>query len=357
MNSTDTSALGLEQQLLLRQVSELYRLLPASIGFSYVGAAAVFAMLVATGDASRGLFWFALATAIFVFRGAAIWGYAHSEPHARSAHNWARLVIVGNLAAGIQWGLLGTWLFTTDPISRAGLTLLVLPAYVTGAAMTFSAVRYAHAALAVPATVPPIINVFLLSPMASPLAAGLSFFFVGAVIYLADQQHRAIRRRLIVDIENERLLAHISEQNAALGQHVDRLSHVSEVVKRSRAEARRRADTLSAHIANTPVPVFECDQQSRIVEWNDAAMRILGYPFSEASNMSADAIVSCRDIDWAEIVSRIRKSPAPQLCECELKCRDGTILKSRLAMTPISPDVSGQAQRLAIIALDLATAK
>ena len=99
-----------------RQVDMLYRSAPPALAFSYFGTLMSLAVLHDIGDTQRGLFWFAFATWAMLFRGGLAWLYLEESLHLK-AQTWARLMIFGNFLAGIQWALLGTWLFPTEPSS------------------------------------------------------------------------------------------------------------------------------------------------------------------------------------------------------------------------------------------------
>src|SRR5688500_18630436 len=99
-----------EPRLRALQVEELYRFAGTAAGFSYFGALLTLGVLVDIGDIARGSVWFLWATAVTVFRFTTLLGYRRREPGS-DPQAWGRLVIAGNLLAGIQWGVLGTLLF------------------------------------------------------------------------------------------------------------------------------------------------------------------------------------------------------------------------------------------------------
>ena len=135
------------------QVDELYRFAPTAAGFSYLGALLTLGVLIETGDTGRGAIWFLWATGVTLFRLMTVVAYrrrlAGSDPEA-----WARLVIAANLLAGIQWGALGTLLFPEDYGYRQIYTIMVITCYIGGSLTAYASVRWAHEAMAIPATIP-----------------------------------------------------------------------------------------------------------------------------------------------------------------------------------------------------------
>ncbi len=340
-----------KRELYRRQTAELFRLFPSSIALSYVGAVASFAMLLTTGDAARGVAWFALATAVMLFRSLIWWQYSNDKDE-HTAHWWARFVIFGNLLAGVQWALLGTWLFVPDPVYRSMFTAIIIVGYVAGAVITYAPVRFAHAALAIPATLPVMINIFFLRPDGNLLAGVLSLFMLASVIYLAEIQHQAVRRRLLLEMDSDERLRQASEENNTLGQSVRKLEHRAEVVKRAQIEARRRAEALETHVRQTLLPVIECDHLGRIIEWNDAATNAFGYLPTEVSEQNLSSFVATADAqqDWSSFLSTTLNQDRASVIDAVVTKPDGTRVPTRLFVTPIGMD--GRAMRAAIIATD-----
>ena len=340
-----------KRELSRRQAAELFRLFPSSIALSYVGAVASFAMLLTTGDAARGVAWFALATAVMLFRSLIWWQYTNDKDE-NNATWWARFVIFGNIIAGIQWALLGTWLYVPDPTYRSMFTAIIIVGYVAGAVITLAPVRFAHAALAVPATLPVMVYIFVLRPDGNLLAGVLSLFMLASVIYLAEIQHQAVRRRLLLEMDGDERLRQASEENNTLGQSFRKLEHRAEVVKRAQIEARRRAEALETHVKQTLLPVIECDHLGRIIEWNDAATDAFGYLPTELSDQNLSTFVAATDAqqDWQSFLNATLNQNKASVIDAIVTRRDGTRVPTRLFVTPIGID--GKAMRAAIIATD-----
>jgi PAS domain S-box-containing protein len=342
------------RELTRLQTAELFRLFPASIALSFVGSIATFAMLIVTGDAARGATWFAFATAVMLFRSLVWWQYSNDRDE-HTARWWSRLVIFSNVLAGIQWGLLATWLFVPEPYYRGLFTAIVIVGYVAGGAITFAPVRFAHAALAIPATVPVAINVFLLQNEVSVVAALLCLFMLAAVLYLAEEQHQIVRRRLLLEMESAERLRAATDENSSLGQSMRNLEHRAEVVKRAQLEARRRAETLETHVRTTLLPVIECDHSSRVIEWNDAAREAFGYHYEELHALSLNDLIAVTSAgalqqDWRAFLASTLNQNRAAVVDAFVARKDGSRAPARLYVTPISVD--GKAMRAAIIATD-----
>jgi PAS domain-containing protein len=337
-----------------RQNEELFRMLPASVAFSYIASLATLGVLYLTNDAVRGVYWFAYATGVLMLRSGLIWAFSRRDEIHLPPATWSRLVIGANFLAGVQWGLLGTWLFEAEPAFRAMFVAVVLVGYIAGAAVTFSPVRFAHTALAVPAILPPIIYVFFMRADGNVLVGVMSLFMLAAVMYLCEFQHRSFRERITLEIENDALVRRISEHNTTLGQDIDNLKHQSEVVKRAQLDARRRIALLNGHVQETLVPVFECDRESRVLEWNRAAESAYGYRIGWFGERTLADVIAPLDntLTWSGAIVQACEARQPAQIDVIVLCADGQRRTQRLYLTPIVIEGFTTA-RIAVIAMDL----
>ncbi len=328
---------------------------PASVAFSYVATIVVFGVLYLTGDISRGIYWFAYATGVLVLRVAIIWAFVRRDEMAISPQLWARFVIFANFLAGVQWGLLGTWLYEISPTYRGLFTVIVIVSYVSGAAISFSPIRFAHAALAWPAVLPPAIYIFFLREDGNFIAGTMCILMMLAILYLGRIQHRIIKTRLTLEIENEALVRRMGEHNTTLGQDIDKLKHQSEVVKRAQVEARRRATVLSKHVDNTLLPVIECDRNLRVVEWNAAASNEFGYRAQWFGDRTLRQIITPGEAGTRldDIVARVCDGGQPARADVLIHCANNHSRAMRLYITPIELD-GKRASRVAMIATEIA---
>ncbi len=345
-------------ELKRRQTAEIYRAMPASMVLSYIGTIFAFVLFYTTGDAQRGIYWFAYATGVLFFRATAIWHYAQ-EDVIKNPDRWANLLIAGNVLAGIQWGLVGTWLFVADPVYRALFSVIAVIGYVGGSVVPFSPVKFAHAALAVPAALPTAIYIFFIRADGSAIVGAISIFLLASIIYMGEMQYKIIRARLLSEMENEQYRRDAEQSTTSLGVDLQKLEHRAMVVKRAQIEARRRAETLSRHIETTLLPVMECDQDGRIIEWNQAAEATFGYQHSELAGLTLNNLVASVEpkTTWAaffETTLNLKKSGAMDVF---VRAHDGRPYAVRLYVTPIDidGDASKKAGRAAIIVTNIPT--
>ena len=126
------------------------------------------------------------------------WAYRDGAM-ALDPRDWGRLAVLGNFLAGIQWGLLGTWLFPDEPGPLQNFAIMVITCYVGGSITAYAPLRWAHPALSIPAAVPSTVYIFFIDSGPHPVSGFMAFFFVGMVLFYAFRETEAIAQRLRAD--------------------------------------------------------------------------------------------------------------------------------------------------------------
>lgn len=263
------------RELYAMQVAELYRFAPFAAGSSFAGAVLTYAVLIDTGEGGPGLYWFSLFTCLTIYRCAVL--LLHERADGTNPAFWARLAIIGNVFAGILWGALASVLFPETPSYRELFTVMVIACYVGGSVTTYAAVKWAHAALAVPTIVPAIVHLTFMRDGFHLYSAILASVFLVMVIGIANKLHAQIAERLRLIIERGILVDRLKGGMTTLAQENRDLAHRAAVRLKSTRAAQGRASMLAAHFDHLPVPMIECDAELGILGWNDAAQRQLGF--------------------------------------------------------------------------------
>ena len=190
------------------QVSELFRNLTVSATSAFFGTLLCVAVFLDDGLRGPHVVWLAFGTLVAALRLGLCWLHRHRarlgwdlEPW-----QWARLAVLGNLLAGVQWGLLGTWLFPEEPGYRQTFTIMVITCFVGGSITAYAPVRWAHPALSIPATLPPTIYIFFLESGPHLMAGFTALFFSAMVLYYAFRETEQVAQRLRADARVRRQL-------------------------------------------------------------------------------------------------------------------------------------------------------
>lgn len=263
-----------DRKLAAMQVDELYRFIPFTTLVPFLGAGLTLGVLVETGAGRAALIWFLLFSAATAYRGM-IW-FMRGRIHDIEPATWGQLVIIGNLAAGCLWGVLGSVFISTGDSYREIFIIMVICCFVGGSVTSYAPLKWAHPALTLPAVLPPLLYLGLVRDNFHALGILMGIVFVASITGVALQQHARIKDRLRLIIQNEELLAKLGESNERLVRENSNLAHRAAVRLTSARKAQGRADLLTRHFENTPLAMLECDRAFNLLAWNESAEKLLG---------------------------------------------------------------------------------
>jgi hypothetical protein len=210
MASSDREAVSpaFSREVEALQVAELYRNLPVGAALAFFGTLLCIAVFMEDGLRGPHLVWLVYATMVTIVRLGIGLAYRSSTGQGWDLEpdRWARLAVLGNLLAGIQWGLLGTWLFPEEPGYRQNFAIMVITCFVGGSITAYAPVRWAHPALSIPATIPPTIYIFFLDSGPHLTAGFTALFFTTMVLYYALRETEMVAQRLRGDARLRRQL-------------------------------------------------------------------------------------------------------------------------------------------------------
>jgi hypothetical protein len=197
----DGLASSLSREVEALQVAELFRNLGVSAPAAFFGTLLCTAVFLEDGLRGPQIAWLAYATAVAAFRLGLCWAIRRQPELGWDVdpRQWARLAVLGNFLAGVQWGLLGTWIFPETPGFRQTFAIMVITCFVGGSITAYAPVRWAHPALAIPATLPPAIYIFFIQSGPHVPAGLTALFFSAMVLYYALRAHEQVARRLRAD--------------------------------------------------------------------------------------------------------------------------------------------------------------
>lgn len=263
-----------ERALAAMQVDELYRFIPFTTLVPFLGAGLTLGVLLETGAGRPALIWFLLFSAATAYRGL-LW-FMRGRVHDIEPATWGQLIIVGNLAAGCLWGALGSVFISTGDSFREVFIIMVICCFVGGSVTSYAPLKWAHPALTLPAVIPPLLYLGLVRDNFHSYGVLMGIVFVASITGVAMQQHARIKERLRLIIQNEELLAKLGKANDQLIRENSNLAHRAAVRLNSARKAQGRADMLTRHFENTPLPMLECDRAFNLLACNDSAQKLLG---------------------------------------------------------------------------------
>jgi len=143
------------------QVATLYRLAPFTLVMSIVAATFTWLILDVLGGAASLLLWMFAHHAVILSRLLLVQAYRRAAPAPADARRWAALFVVGTVATGAVWGLIGTFLRPPDGHALAGVAIVIVFAVAAIGLFTLSARFSAFAGLAIPALAPALVSLML----------------------------------------------------------------------------------------------------------------------------------------------------------------------------------------------------
>jgi PAS domain S-box-containing protein len=312
------------------QVDELYRFAPTATAFSYFGALLTLGVLIEIGDIGRGAVWFLWATAVTFFRCACIVAYRRRSPGS-DPESWGRLMVAANFLAGVQWGVLGTLLFPEGPAYLQLFTLMVIICFVAGSVTAYAAVKGAHEALSIPATVPTSIYLFFVQSGVHWYAGVMALFFSYAIVHYARTLHRHLEAGFRLQIERDDLMSRSGILNEKLERENRELAHRVAVRGVSAESARERADRLEALFERSPLPHIECDAAGNVLACNPAAERVFGLRQDE---LAGRALASVLAVPGSQLKA-LGAAPHAEVVEAEAHGPAGIRVPCTASFTPL----------------------
>ncbi|HXN16518.1 MAG TPA: PAS domain S-box protein [Usitatibacter sp.] len=318
------------------QIDELYRFAPAAAGFSYFGALLTLAVLINTGDTGRGAVWFLWATAVTFFRFLTMVAYRRREAGSDPQH-WARLMVVANLLAGLQWGILGSLLFPDTASYRQLFTVMVITCLIGGSVTAYAAVKGAHEALAIPATIPMAITLFFIQDGIHFMAGLTAMSFCFGLVYYARKLNRHLTQGYRMQIERGDLLTLSRMLNEKLEGENRELAHRAAVRAASVETTRERAERLEALFERSPLAQIECDSTGKLIACNAAAQRLFGLSQDGLVGRALASLMSAP----AGAAGSLAGAPRAAVFEVEVPQRASAPLRCTASFTPL-PEIEGR---------------
>ena len=326
-----------EPRLLELQVAEVYRLAPTAAAFSYFGALLTLGVLVEIGDAVSGAIWFLYASAVTFLRAFLIIAYRRREPGA-GVGRFAKGVVLANLLAGVQWGLLGTAVFPAGPAYAQLFALMVIICFVAGSVTAYSAVRGAHEALSIPATIPTSLHLFFFHNGVHWYAGIAALFFCFAIIHYSGKLHRYLAAGYRLQMERDELARLTQVLNEKLQGEKGELAHRAAVRGVSAEAARDEAARLLALFERSPLPQLECDANGVVITSNAAAQRLFGRSRPELAGTPLASLMTGAARPGAGLLD----AASPRTFEVEVKAAGGP-LACTVSLTPLPAAPGGRA--------------
>jgi len=222
------------------QVRRLYSFLPVGLLGNAINSVIVVAVLWSVLPHGPLVTWLAGLLILTAARLVLIKQYSSASESRKSSRAWGRLMIAGNLLSGVMWGSLPILLFPAESMPHQVFQAFVIGGMVAGAVSTFSNLRAAFAAFAVPAFLPVTIRFFTFSDRMHIAMAVMCCLFFVLMFMSAFRNHKAYLAVLELNRENQSLIARLSEKSTKAEQVTEELRSLTAYLESVREEESKR---------------------------------------------------------------------------------------------------------------------
>jgi diguanylate cyclase (GGDEF)-like protein/PAS domain S-box-containing protein len=257
----------LDEQERLQVEAENLRLmtgsLPMALGFSFIVAWLLVAVMWLAVDRVQLLLWGALLSLLILVRYVGIARFQRrTNLDGELLAHWRIWFLSGILATGIAWGMAGTMFYLPDDPLRQTFLLLLLVGLCAGGMTVHASISMATYLFTLPTMLPMVGRLFIEGSSISVAFGVTGTLFIAVLLVTA--------KRIGASLSQNQLLRY-------------------EVEKRNEELIASR-QKLALHVEQTPLGVIEWDRDWRVTSWNAGAEEIFGY--------KRDEVVDRQVFDW-----------------------------------------------------------
>ena len=222
------------------QVRRLYSFLPVGLTANCINSIITVAVLWPVLPPKALVSWLVSVLILTAARFVLIRQYSAADETRRVWKSWGRLLVAGNFLSGLLWASLPIFLFPAESMPHQVFEAFVIGGMVAGAVSTFSTLRRAFAAFAVPAFIPIIVRFFTFSDRMHVAMAIMCSLFLVLMFVSAFRNHRAYLAALELNAENQLLILRLSEKSTKAEQATEELRNLTAYLEDVREEESKR---------------------------------------------------------------------------------------------------------------------
>ncbi|HEV7821695.1 MAG TPA: PAS domain S-box protein, partial [Burkholderiales bacterium] len=220
--------------------------------------------------------WFALVAAITIARFFLYRQYL-TDQSTHTAYAWAVWFVVGAVAMGALWGILGALLLTAAEWYYQLLIVFVIAGMVVSALILLTPLLPAFLGFTVATLLPLIIAMYMHGDSMHVFTAAILTAFLMVMLAACPIVNASHLTSLRSRFQNERMVQRLSEANKIADDAIARLNHQLEDQKRVEQALQEATDRVEAMIAASPLAIVEFDVDLEVDRWNPAAERMFGW--------------------------------------------------------------------------------
>ena len=330
-------------EIFAEQVRLLYRLSkPAYVG-TLVNVMVIAMALRNVVPLPSLLIWVALVTMVTLARYLLFKAYFARPLPVEDAPQWANRFSVAALVMGCMWGLLGSVLMPQEEIMYQFLIVFLIVAMVSSALVVLTPLKLPLLAFSMPALLPVIFAMFVQGGDVHFYMGVLLLVFVAVLIGTYPITHETHVASLRMRLENNALIAHLSEANLRQTRQIEQQKITDEALRQS-------TQKLEALIAASPLGIAVFDMEAKIQRWNPAAERLFGWTEQEVLNQPNPIFPPAVAEGASTHRERILSGTLFDNVEAVRVRKDGTRVNVSLSAAPLSDSTGRIIGRVAMFA-------
>lgn len=345
-----------DARVLADQVRHLYRLSRSAYPGTLVNASIVTFTLWGNVDNRVLLAWYCAVIAITLARFMLYRAYAAASVPGPAAAKWADRFLVGAVAMGSMWGVLGSVLFPVESVPHQFLVIFVIGGMCMSAAVALAPVRRVFYGFVAPAMLPVILVLVMHGDALQLLMGVLGTVFTIVILAFAVEMRDSINAAIGIKLENADLVVQVSAANRQIRQANETLERKVESQARTEEALRQATRKFEALIDASPLGIIVRGTDGRIEKWNPAMERMFGWSAAEATGTMVPWYPPGKREEGDRFRTMILRGETFSDVEAVRLRKDGSLLTVSLSGAPIYDD-AGSAIGVIVIVADITVRK
>jgi diguanylate cyclase (GGDEF)-like protein/PAS domain S-box-containing protein len=236
--------------------------------------------------------WFAAISAITIARYLLYRVFVSVERSDEDCPTWEARFLAGSVLSAICWTVLAlAFLPDSTHLEQRLSVVMLVSLLITGAVGYYAPHPYAFKVTVLLGLVPFAMALAMSGEQHQQFLAGALLILAGALPYVHEKLHEALRDSLTVRRAKSILSSELLMERTRLRQAHDALADAMVDCLKAQQQELFAAQKLRMHVERTPLAVIEWDAGQRVTAWNPAAEAIFGYPARDALGRTAEELM------------------------------------------------------------------
>jgi signal transduction histidine kinase len=253
-----------QDQILAEQVRQLYRLAPLGLVATWLNSLLLFFVMKDVMPYRFLIPWLAAILIITLLRGWLILTFKAADPEPASAPLWANRFRSGLITIGVAWGSIALAPLSNLSMAHQVFIAFVLGGMAAGASSTFSTVRSAYAAFAIPALAPLAVHFLIVNDTFHYVMAAMLILYSFLLWRISLHNYQVNRTSLLLRYENREMIETLEQaKDRAEGLNAQLLKEIDARLA-AEADLRTQQEQLERLVEERTAELREINEQLKI---------------------------------------------------------------------------------------------